>query len=69
MGSWLIGLGFIVMLVYLVQSLRKGEKAPDNPWGSLTLEWTLPSPPQYHAFEKTPKITSGPYEYGVEKDG
>ena len=68
-GSWLIGLGFIVMLVYLVQSLRNGEKAPNNPWGALTLEWQIESPPKYHAFDKTPVVTEGPYEYGVEKNG
>ncbi|MEK9726876.1 MAG: cytochrome c oxidase subunit I [Candidatus Margulisiibacteriota bacterium] len=68
-GSWLIGLGFIVMLYYLVASLRSGEKAPNNPWGGLTLEWTLPSPPAYHAFENTPTVTQGPYEYGIEKNG
>ena len=66
-GSWLLGLGFIVMLYYFVKSLRSKEIAPDNPWGSLTLEWTLPSPPEYHAFHESPVVTKGPYEYGVEK--
>ena len=67
-GSWLLALGFIVMLYYLVKSLRSGEKAPMNPWGALTLEWTLPSPPAYHAFDKSPEITSGPYDYDSEED-
>lgn len=66
-GSWLLGLGFIVMLYYFVKSLRSKESAPDNPWGALTLEWTLPSPPEYHAFHESPVVTKGPYEYGVEK--
>ena len=26
-GSWLLGLGFIIMLIYLVKSLRSGEKS------------------------------------------
>ena len=67
-GSWLLALGFLVMLYYLVKSIRSGEKAPDNPWGSLTLEWTLPSPPAYHAFDKSPQITAGPYDYDSDKD-
>lgn len=66
-GSFLIGLGFLVMLYYLVFSLRRGPKAPDNPWGSLTLEWTIPSPPAYHAFEASPHVTKGPYEYGSDE--
>ena len=67
-GSWLLAIGFVIMLIYLVKSLTSGEEADANPWGALTLEWTeLPSPPAYHAFEKSPVVTKGPYEYGVEK--
>ena len=42
------------------------KKAPDNPWGALTLEWTLPSPPAYHAFNESPIVTAGPYDYDSE---
>ena len=28
----------------LLHALFKGEKAEDNPWGGVTLEWTIPSP-------------------------
>jgi cytochrome c oxidase subunit 1 len=62
-GSWIIAIGFIVMLIYLVKSLRSGKKADKNPWGALTLEWLTDSPPQYHAFSKTPVVTSPPYDY------
>jgi cytochrome c oxidase subunit 1 len=41
----------------------KGEKAPMNPWGAKTLEWTVPSPPPHYNFEVEPIITAGPYEY------
>ena len=43
-------------VVLLSEIIRSGEKAPMNPWGALTLEWTLPSPPAYHAFDKSPKL-------------
>jgi cytochrome c oxidase subunit I len=66
-GSWLLGLGFIIMLGYLVHSLLKGKKASDNPWGALTLEWQMPSPPNEHAFEDTPTITTGPYDFDTQK--
>lgn len=62
-GSWFIFLGFIIALATVVQALRKGEKAPDNPWGAKTLEWTTPSPPPHENFTTTPVITAGPYEY------
>lgn len=62
-GSWLIGGGFVVALVVIIQSLMNGEKAPDNPWKAKTLEWQIPSPPPHHNFDVEPVITAGPYEY------
>jgi cytochrome c oxidase subunit 1 len=62
-GSWLIGIGFLIGLYTIVMGLIKGEKAPDNPWGAKTLEWTIPSPPTMHNFEVEPTVTAGPYEY------
>lgn len=62
-GSWLIGIGFVIALITIIQGLRKGEKAPMNPWGSKTLEWTVQSPPPHHNFDVEPVVTGGPYEY------
>jgi cytochrome c oxidase subunit 1 len=38
-----------------------GKKAANNPWGegARTLEWTLPSPPPFHTYEKVPAIAPG----------
>lgn len=63
MGSWLIGTGFLIGLATIVQSLMKGAQAPANPWGSKTLEWTVPSPPPHNNFDVDPVVTAGPYEY------
>ena len=65
-GSWFIGAGFLMMSVYLIWSLFKGEKAPANPWNGKTLEWQIESPPTAHNFHKTPVVETGPYEYGVK---
>jgi cytochrome c oxidase subunit 1 len=62
-GSWLIGIGFLIGLYTMVMGLLKGKKAPDNPWGGKTLEWTIPSPPTMHNFDVEPIIKAGPYEY------
>jgi cytochrome c oxidase subunit 1 len=62
-GSWLIAIGFLFGLYTIVQGILKGDKAPMNPWGSKTLEWTIQSPPIEHNFEKEPVVTAGPYEY------
>lgn len=62
-GSWLIGAGFLISLYVIIASLRNGKPAPANPWGSKTLEWTIPSPPTLHNFDSEPVVTAGPYEY------
>jgi cytochrome c oxidase subunit 1 len=62
-GAFMMGVGFLWTAFYLVQSLRKGRKAPDNPWGGNTLEWQCSSPPAYYNFHHPPEITAGPYEY------
>jgi cytochrome c oxidase subunit 1 len=62
-GSWLIGLGFLIALYVIIHGLNRGKKAPDNPWGAKTLEWTVSSPPTHHNFEVEPIVKEGPYEY------
>jgi cytochrome c oxidase subunit 1 len=70
-GSWLIGAGFIVMLVYLLQSLKSGAIAPANPWGAASLEWQSPSPPPTENFIGNPVVTHGPYDFAetVKQEG
>lgn len=62
-GSWLLVLGLIIYLVTLIRAARKGPQAEGNPWGGVTLEWTLPSPPIKENFEEIPVIDHGPYEF------
>ena len=62
-GAWVLGLGFVIMLVYLIHSLFKGKPAGDNPWGVLGFEWETTSPPPPENFLKEPQVTHGPYDY------
>jgi cytochrome c oxidase subunit 1 len=62
-GSWVLGLGFIIMASYLLASLRKEPDAPDNPWGGTTLEWQTSSPPITQNFEDQPVLEREPYDY------
>ncbi len=63
-GSWVLAIGFFISLGYFIHSLVKGQKAPDNPWGSSALEWKTSSPPITHNFDPIPEyIDQGPYDY------
>jgi len=62
-GSFILGLGFMLVFYNLVKSLYTGPKAPPNPWNSRALEWQVASPAPPHNFEHTPVIVHGPYDY------
>jgi cytochrome c oxidase subunit 1 len=51
------------MFVNLFLALRRGAKAPPNPWGGETLEWKTPSPPPLENFHEIPVVEKGPYDY------
>ncbi len=62
-GASILGIGYLLPMIYLLWSLRYGEPASDNPWNATGLEWQTPSPPPRDNFEHTPVVTTGPYDY------
>ena len=62
-GSWILAIGIFTALINLWLSMRSGPKAPANPWGGKTLEWTVPSPPPVENFHDIPVVMRGPYDY------
>jgi len=66
-GSWVLGTGFLVTFICLARSLKSGAKAPADPWGGATLEWTTQSPPITENFEKAPIVTLDAYERPAEE--
>lgn len=62
-GSWVLVLGLAIMFFNLINGLLKGKKAPDNPWGGITLEWQTTSPPPMLNFVEEPVMKHGPYDY------
>jgi len=65
-GSWILIAGIIIMLVNLIQSMKRGRICDaKDPWGGgRTLEWTVPSPPPLENFDEIPTITRGAYDSG-----
>ncbi len=62
-GASILGVGYLLPMVYFLWSLRYGEKASANPWGATGLEWRTESPPPTENFERTPVVTWEAYEY------
>ena len=62
-GSWIMVAGILVLIINLIVSLKRGDKASANPWGGRTLEWTVSSPPPAENFHEIPVVTTGPYDY------
>jgi cytochrome c oxidase subunit I len=67
-GASVLGVGYVIPLIYLIWSLKYGEMAGPNPWNAKGLEWETPSPPPVTNFEHTPMVTEEAYAYG-EKEG
>jgi cytochrome c oxidase subunit 1 len=62
-GSWVLVAGLLILLGALVVALFNGSKAARNPWGGVTLEWQISSPPPAENFEEIPTITRPPYAF------
>ncbi len=68
-GSYILAIGLFIAAGNLIYSLFKGKRAPANPWGAATLEWThTSSPPIPHNFTRTPIVTRGPYDFHLAHD-
>jgi cytochrome c oxidase subunit 1 len=64
-GASILGVGYLIPMIYLMWSLRYGRVAGSNPFGASGLEWTTTSPPPTGNFDRTPIVTEGPYSYPV----
>ena len=59
-GSYMTALGTLVFFIGVILAFVRKEKTANNPWGvgATTLEWTLPSPPNFHSYETLPRISA-----------
>jgi cytochrome c oxidase subunit I len=57
-GSGVMAIGFVVFLVNVVRTSRKGTRAGNDPWLGDTLEWFAPSPPPPENFPQPPPYVS-----------
>ncbi|GIW89276.1 MAG: cytochrome c oxidase subunit 1 [Isosphaeraceae bacterium] len=62
-GASILAVGYIIPLIYFIDSLRKPANAGRNPWRATGLEWQTASPPPTENFAVAPVVTTPPYNY------
>ena len=68
-GATVLGLGYLLPLLYLTWSLFFGKAAGANPWRATGLEWQTPSPPPTFNFDQTPVVREEAYAYDSQLEG
>jgi len=64
-GGFIFGLSQLLLLANLGLAARSGPQAGPNPWEGSTLEWSVPSPPPLHNFERLPRVSEdGTVDFG-----
>jgi cytochrome c oxidase subunit 1 len=66
-GASILGVGYLIPMIYFLWSLRRGGVAGSNPWDAKGLEWTTSSPPATDNFAETPQVTEEAYAYDVQE--
>jgi cytochrome c oxidase subunit I len=66
-GASVLGVGYVIPMIYLIWSMRYGKPAGPNPWGAKGLEWQTTSPPPTENFATTPTVTEGAYAYAPQE--
>ena len=58
LGSYLFAIGVLLFVVNVFVSLKRGQRAGDNPWDGASLEWSTSSPPPVYNFAVIPTVAS-----------
>jgi cytochrome c oxidase subunit 1 len=67
-GATILGVGYLIPLIYLIWSMRYGPKSTANPWQAKGLEWQTSSPPPTENFETAQRVDEEAYQYAAEED-
>jgi cytochrome c oxidase subunit 1 len=62
-GATILGIGYMMPVLYLAWSLKYGAIAGNNPWQATGLEWQIQSPPLAQNFLEIPIMDHEAYDY------
>jgi cytochrome c oxidase subunit 1 len=62
-GASVLGVGYVLPMIYMMWSLKYGAIAGSNPWQATGLEWQIQSPPLTENFVETPVVDWEAYDY------
>lgn len=62
-GATVLGVGYLMPVLYFAWSLKYGRIAGNNPWQATGLEWQLQSPPMTENFTVIPIVEQEAYDY------
>ncbi|MBS1815151.1 MAG: cbb3-type cytochrome c oxidase subunit I [Acidobacteria bacterium] len=62
-GATVLGIGYMLPILYLGWSLKYGAIAGNNPWQATGLEWQIQSPPLTENFVEIPIVEQEAYDY------
>jgi cytochrome c oxidase subunit 1 len=58
LGAFIQASSYLIFVLNLIVSLKRGAPAGDDPWDAWTLEWATTSPPPFYNFEAIPIVHS-----------
>jgi cytochrome c oxidase subunit 1 len=64
-AGFVIAASVLIAFFNLAYSLKRGEVAVANPWGSRSPEWQIPSPAPAHNYDVPFEVVGEPYDYGL----
>ncbi|MBX3276536.1 MAG: cbb3-type cytochrome c oxidase subunit I [Acidobacteria bacterium] len=67
-GASVLGVGYILPMLYFAWSMKYGKTASANPWPASGLEWQAASPPTTFNFDTTPVVTWEAYDFNHVKE-
>jgi len=68
-GASILGLGYLIPMIYLGWAWKNGPVSLQNPWKAKGLEWEQsPTPPPTFNFDRPPIVTEPAYNYSGEQE-